>query len=31
MGAYKRTLVAAVEREVEVPPLDLYIKSQNTQ
>ena len=27
MGAYKRTPVAAVEREAEVPPLDLYIKS----
>ena len=31
MGAYKRTPVAAVEREAEVPPLDLYVKSQNTQ
>src|SRR5438270_10415222 len=31
IGAYKRTPVAAVEREAEVPPLDLYIKSQNTQ
>ena len=31
MGAYKRTPVAAVEREAEVPPLDLHVKSQNTQ
>src|SRR5438270_11798394 len=31
MGAYKRTPVAAVEREAEVPPLDLHVKAQNTQ
>jgi hypothetical protein len=26
MGAYKRTPVAVTEREVGVPPIDLYIK-----
>jgi hypothetical protein len=31
MGAYKRTPVAAIEREAEVPPLDLHIKSQTAR
>jgi hypothetical protein len=31
MGAYKRTPIAAIEREAEIPPLDLHVKSQNTQ
>lgn len=30
-GAYKRTPVAAIEREVAVPPLDLYIRSLSIQ
>jgi hypothetical protein len=31
LGAYKRTPVPAIERESEIPPLDLHIKSQTTQ
>jgi hypothetical protein len=31
MGAYERTPVAAIERESEVPPLDLHIRSQTAR
>jgi hypothetical protein len=31
MGAYRRTPVAAIERESAVPPIDLFLQSQATQ
>ncbi|KAF1982806.1 hypothetical protein K402DRAFT_319728, partial [Aulographum hederae CBS 113979] len=31
IGAYKRTPVAAIQREVAVPPLDLFLQLQATQ
>jgi hypothetical protein len=31
VGAYKGTPIAAIEREAEIPPLDLHIRSQTVQ
>ena len=31
MGAYKRTPIAAIERESAIPPIDLHLQSQATQ
>ncbi|KAF1983307.1 hypothetical protein K402DRAFT_320367, partial [Aulographum hederae CBS 113979] len=31
IGAYTRTPVAAIQREVAVPPLDLFLQLQATQ